>query len=1334
MKSLLSRILLAIAILLLVTLGVRETISYQRYQEAALEDTRAIAEQIRGLLMSTRRIYQKLFLDNNLPLTERTIGFLPAHTLSRISHEFPNWVNSGISFNNVSDRPRNPGNAADPEQMEAMEFFRNNPDKHVFLKKITPAQGPVYFHYARPIWVESYCLKCHGDINQAPEIIRRKYHNQSFDYEVGDLRGLMSIKIPESYVSSNFRSSFFQDVLINLATFLAIFAAVYGLLRRFVSTPLSILLEGIDALSSGHYQKRIEGLSGEFSTIGTAFNQMAHNLMEDITRRTEAEKARAASEEQMTALLMSSGEAIIGVDLKGNCTFSNHAAVTILGYHTPDELLGTNLRLLITPPEALHDQEADLPDSRMCNALKSKSTIHVDDATFYRANGDRFAVEYRTAPIKQQSEVEGIVLTFNEITERKRTEQKLNEAYAKLKEQEKHRTQRFQKVMETVQDAILVTDDQGLVVEHNPMAETMFGRDGQGLKGLTLEEIIRAKPLDNQGEALLPLTDTNATSPIRQRMELRGQRGDGAEIDLELSISSTHEGEKLLYTAFLRDISERKQLLKSLKNMLHEAESATRMKSEFLANMSHEIRTPMNAVIGLTDLAMAHSRDPRVRDYLVKIASSSQTLLRIINDILDFSKIEAGKLELEESHFYLRDTFDHVADMFRLRTREKGVELVLGYGTPCHLQLRGDALRLEQILINLIGNAFKFTETGMIDVQVQERARQEDQISLQFSIHDTGIGMNEKAVERLFNPFEQADSSTTRRYGGTGLGLTICRRLVEMMNGGIWVESEPGQGSTFHFTLQMKLPENSQQDLLSVPDEMTRLKVLVVDQKPLSRQTLEEMLEHLTFSVTPVAEDREAERLLLESMETSAPYQLLIYNQHTVEQNSAQGLRNLINSCSGHRTHHTPKALLLTNCVDESSLLDGPLGGRAFSYLSMPVNYSLLFDTIMELFEQEMTKIYRPTYEAVDLHSVRQQLAGGRILLAEDNLINQQVAVEILEAAALTVDVAENGQQAVHMVEDGDYDLVLMDIQMPLMDGYEATKQIRLKSRFHDLPIIAMTAHAMQSAKDKSLTHGMNDHINKPVCKKGLYDALTLWIQTPKNPLELEELPPPPQFDISERSPLPTSLPGIHIAAALERLNGNEQLFFSLLRDYKRDFSDVVSKIQTAIDGRREDDKVTAERLAHSVKGIAANLEAYRLYEAAYALEQAFSNGEEDRWEAYLESFSSTHQEVMEAIASISSPTPATLASDHNKPAASSHAERAEIDQEKLTPVLDEMRQLITDHNLRSQQLLDPMQQLLRDTPHLATVLKLEGELDQFDFTTALQTMERLITAIQKRG
>ncbi|MGI9260728.1 MAG: response regulator, partial [Woeseiaceae bacterium] len=729
------------------------------------------------------------------------------------------------------------------------------------------------------------------------------------------------------------------------------------------------------------------------------------------------------------------------------------------------------------------------------------------------------------------------------------------------------------------------------------------------------------------------------------------------------------------------------------------AEEANQTKSDFLANMSHEIRTPMNAIIGMNQLCLKTDLTAKQRNYLVKVDQSADALLGVINDVLDFSKIEAGRLTIESVDFSMEEVLDGLRNLIGLRAQEKGLELLFNVDSEVPAVLVGDPLRLGQILGNLVTNAVKFTEQGEVVVSVVRIEQCDELVRLQFSVDDTGIGIAPEQQAGLFQSFSQADSSTTRKYGGSGLGLAICKDLVERMGGKIWFESENGVGSKFSFEIGFALSDESSIELPILRAPLK--KVLVVDDNSAAREIMQSMLESLGIEATVVSSGLEAIAEIDAASRSGEPFRLVLIDWKMPKMDGIETMHRIRNDQSVEKV---PTFIMVSAYSRDEALRDAG-ETQPEEFLIKPVSQSTLLDSINRQFSDDVRSQVRREAANIDASEAIAELSGAHILLVEDHELNQELAIEILSDAGMSVTLATNGQEALDILEKEDFDGVLMDIQMPVMDGYEATQEIRNQKRLADLPVIALTANAMAGDREKALAAGMNDHIAKPVDLERALNTMARWIKPAlarKNPGAISNMLP-------ESGDLP-ELPGIDKETGMKVAIGRQELFLRLLRKFFDAEVDFVERFQKAIEAGQ---LPAANRHAHTLKGVAANIGALDLQAAAADLEAATA-GEPGKAqiEACLHSVTERLDKVLTGLARL----------DDLKP----EQEQAAESNDPAQALFDRLGALLDDGDADAVATAAALRNHPQLKDHSAEVESLLLFIDEYDFDSAREKLQAL--------
>ncbi len=843
-------------------------------------------------------------------------------------------------------------------------------------------------------------------------------------------------------------------------------------------------------------------------------------------------------------------------------------------------------------------------------AMESASKGETDAVAVLRERWHRIGAEVISRAIQVKEANRELKAAKEELELR---EAELRKLYERLKERTDQLSEgenRVRKILETVADGIITIDERRIVATFNPAASRIFGYSPEEVIGKNVK-MLMPEPYHSQHDGYVHrYLETGTPHIIGIGREVEGRKKSGETFPLALAVTEAAISGRRHFIGVIRDISTQKAAesalevyQEKLRAAKEAAEKANRAKSEFLANMSHEIRTPMNAVIGFANLALNTKLTPSQFDYVSKIRSAGESLLGVINDILDFSKIEAGKLDIECVDIELDRVLTSVASMVSHRAHDKGLEFLVDVPNDIPRRLTGDPLRLTQVLTNLVGNAVKFTEKGEVGLKVELLERQSDRVRLRFQVYDTGIGMAEDQVTNLFQAFFQADSSTTRQYGGTGLGLTICKRLVEMMGGDITVESLHGEGSTFTFTLWLGIGSEQVQKPRPSPEVFTGFRVLVVDDNLSAQKILFQELSSHGFQVEVVGSGAEAIAAIKDN-DALAPFQLVLMDWKMPVLDGVETTRLIKQDKT---IVNMPAIIMLTAFGGRLAESEAP-DVDIIDWLEKPVTSSELMDSVIRALAPAYAKAKE---KAVLKEKALPSLQGISILVAEDNEMNQQIVTELLESAGARVEIAANGQEAVDKVQksypDVPYDLVLMDIQMPQIDGYEAAQMIRQDPRFADLPIVALTAHAMAEERDRCIKAGMNDHVSKPIDPRELLETTQRYLKS-----KIGNRPPDsnPTRTTRAKDPEIPSLPGLEVADGLERVAGNCRLYMRLLRQFVDRYERTSELIDNAL---KRGDRSLAEHVAHTLRGAAGNLGAVSVEEMAKRLEGSIRFGRPEK-------------------------------------------------------------------------------------------------------------------------
>ena len=1024
----------------------------------------------------------------------------------------------------------------------------------------------------------------------------------------------------------------------------------------------------------------------------------------DMTERLASERAMAESEQRLNLALRGGNLGMWDWSAETGSNEFDDGWASMLGY-TRAELIERADQTLALWETLVHPDDLTDAAERFSQCVRGESPEYRAEFRMRHKGGDwRWILAIgRPTEHDSQGHARRVVGIHQDITDRKLADERVRAA---LDEVQKSKAL-IQAVLDNSPTDIYLKDPQGrflLINAHfGAYLERVLHVDAQTLLGRRIAEFIGEEE-DRWGQE----TDAEVL-----------KQGRLLEFEHVIDGPSRHEVRQVfkfplrdpsgtIYAigVIAQDITERQRLQDEMRRAKDAAEEATQAKSDFLANMSHEIRTPMNAIIGMSHLALQTQLDKRQRNYIEKVHRSAENLLGIINDILDFSKIEAGKMSMEATAFRLEDVMDNLASLVGLKAEDKGLELLIQMGPDVPTALVGDPLRLGQVLINLGNNAVKFTEQGEVVVGIDVVRQDGASVELHGWVRDTGIGMTPEQCSRMFQSFSQADSSTTRKYGGTGLGLAISKKLVEMMNGRIWVESEVGKGSTFHFHVVFGLQAVPEPRRHYGTQTFEGVRTLIVDDNASAREILSGLVHGFGMQTESAHNGQQALDLLRQEQAEGRPFDLVLLDWRmpvldglqTLEQLPSIGLSPL------------PAVVMVTSHGREEALQNAGAGGvRPRAVLTKPVTATALLEAVVEALERGVAVESRSHQKAGAQREHMEALRDSRVLLVEDNDMNQELALELLGQAGIEVVVANHGQEALDILAaDKRFDGILMDCQMPVMDGYTAARRIRADASLSHIPVVAMTANAMTGDREKVLEAGMLDHIAKPLDVGGMFATMAKWIRPGASVRQDIKVDTANSFG-PDTAELP-DLPGIDKTRGLATTMDNAPLYRRLLVKFRDGQRDFVQRFEAA---RQGDDATAPARLAHTLKGTAGNIGALDVQHAAAALEAICINGAAATASAEL---ARVQQALNPVIAGLD---------ELDRNAGTKESTQARMGD--ITQALARLHALLEASDSEAADALDVLLPLVRGTPLESRLLPVARAVEDFEFDEALDLVNQIV-------
>lgn len=989
----------------------------------------------------------------------------------------------------------------------------------------------------------------------------------------------------------------------------------------------------------------------------------------DVTDRKIAEEKLVTSEKNLRTILDNSPIAVRLLDgVTKRVIYTNDRMSKLLGVQT-GEILGYDPSRFYVNPEEYR---------QIVKELEAGSEVVDRTVQMLKPSGESFWAMGTFSHITFD-EKPALIGWIYDITERKKLEDRILES---------ERQVRYLLDSSPIAARIKNLQTQNVVYQNQACAD-MFEIPNEEAIGHPVDRFYKLPHAIDEIQKMIE----EGKPVLNLPMDLTTKSGKNISV-LASYLIVTHDNEPCMLAWFF-DVTE----LKRAKQL---AEEATQMKSDFLANMSHEIRTPMNSIIGMSYLALKTDLTAKQQDLIQKIQTSGKHLLGIINDILDFSKIEAGKLNIEHADFDLDDVLENINNHIAEKALSKGLELVFDISQDVPRTLNGDALRLGQILINFASNAVKFTEKGEIVIGINVLNAAADQVMLKFFVRDTGIGLSKEQMDKLFQSFQQADSSTSRKYGGTGLGLVIAKQLAKLMGGEVGVESEPAKGSNFWFTAVFNTAKGKQKILLPTPD-LRGLHVLVVDDNDTARITQEVMLSSMSFKVGVADSGAKAIKMVQEAERSDKPYDMVMVDWRMPEMDGIQTVQAIQKLPLKKQPH-----IVMVTAYGREDVLDQAHQAGIYNILTKPVTASSLFDVAMRVFvSTEPKKVYE-NIDFTDLEEKLEAIQGASVLLVEDNELNQEVATGILSEANLNVDIAANGKLALEQLKRQHYDLVLMDVQMPVMDGLTATRELRKIKQFEKLPVLAMTANAMRQDYEACIAAGMNDHIAKPIDPRDLFSKLVKWMPPLLN-IKNADKADKVAIKKPKSSKILPKIEGVDVNLGLSRVLGKLPRYISMLRNYVAHQAQVVPEIRDAL---AAGDNETAERLAHTAKGLAGNIGATQLQAIAADLEKSIKDKADEKLiEQQVTQFS-------EALATLIEHIEVALLSQEQK------SDAKASDPEQAKAILLQLATLLKNDDSEAHDVLEANVNLLQLALGDELFVKVEQAIRAYDFNKAYELLK----------